>query len=218
MALKIAREGELVLFKAPSQRAYFLSAYGLSAFCFAYALYNSNEVFRDPNGPRPMWQQALFGGICVSMSVMGTLFFVRTNNMVRNITAFQTNGQTMVRFAVRRIIPFTKPYQLEVFPSQVTFARRLVVSPETVKRYESDSRKLGGPDAPQASLLKAPATAISVAIWRMFQSVRQIFTSEDFILLQLDGHKGTFRMDSNGYVSPDFLALGNPVQMSLPRQ
>ena len=80
---RVAHEGDVTLYQARSQRSYYISAYGLSAFCFAYAVYNSNAVFRDPVTVLPMWQQALFGGICVSMSVMGTLFFVRTGNMIR---------------------------------------------------------------------------------------------------------------------------------------
>jgi hypothetical protein len=42
--------------------------------------------------------------------------------------------------------------------------------------------------------------------------MRQIFTGEDFILMKVEGRKQTFRVDSNGFVSNDFMALGNPVQ------
>ncbi|KAJ5917813.1 hypothetical protein N7454_010188 [Penicillium verhagenii] len=212
LALKVAREGDVVLFRSPSHRTYVLSAYGLSAFCFAYALFNSNDVFRDAQIERPMWQKGLFGGICVTMSVMGTLFVVRTGHLVRNITAVKSNNQTYIRFAVRRMVPFTKPYQFEVLPSQVAISRRLVVSQDSRQRFEGDSKKLGSAQDSQKGFFQAPVQALSVGLWKMFMSMRQIFTGEDFILLSVEGYKQTFRVDSNGFVSNDFMALGNPVQ------
>ncbi|KAJ5475553.1 hypothetical protein N7539_007840 [Penicillium diatomitis] len=211
---RVAHEGDVTLFQAHSQRSYYISAYGLSAFCFAYAVYNSNAVFRDPVTVLPMWQQALFGGICVSMSVMGTLFFVRTGNMIRSIKAVHSQGQPRIRFQVRGLMPF-KTYEFEVAPSQVQISKKLVVSAESVARFESDSKKLlGGSNEPKPKFFQAPVARMSHGIWRVFLSVRQIFTSEDFILMKIDGHKGTFRMDSNGMVDRDFLLLGNPVRMT----
>lgn len=216
LALKVARQGDVVLFNARSQRSYVLSAYGLSAFCFAYAVYNSNAVFRDPLTVLPMWQQALFGGICVTMSVMGTLFFTRTSHMIRKITAIKSQGHTYIRFEVRRLMPFTKPYQFEVLPSQVSISKRLVVSEQAAKRFEGDSRKLGSEDG-APSFIKAPVQKLSRGLWSLFLSVRQVFTSEDFILMQIEGRKATFRLDSNGYVSRDLYALGNPIRFAVKK-
>lgn len=210
---RVAHEGDVTLFQAHSQRSYYFSAYGLSAFCFAYAVYNSNAVFRDPVTVLPMWQQALFGGICVSMSVMGTLFLVRTGNMIRSIKAVHSQGQPRVRFQVRGLLPF-KTYEFEVAPSQIHISKKLVVSAESLARFENDNRRLlGGSNEPKPSFFKAPVARLSQGLWRIFLSVRQIFTSEDFILIKIDGRKGTFRMDSNGAVDRDFLLLGNPVRM-----
>ncbi|KAJ5153367.1 uncharacterized protein N7482_009845 [Penicillium canariense] len=211
---RVAREGEVTLFQSRSQRSYYFSAYGLSAFCFAYAVYNSNAVFRDPVTVLPMWQQALFGGICVSMSVMGTIFLVRTGNMIQSIKAVHSQGQPRIRFQVRSMLPFKK-FHFEVAPSQVHISKKLVVSAESAARFESDARKLlGGSNEPMPSFVKAPVARISHGVWRIFLSVRQIFTSEDFILIKVDGQRGNFRMDSNGFVDRDFLLLGNPVKMS----
>ncbi|KAJ5769361.1 hypothetical protein N7520_003920 [Penicillium odoratum] len=212
LALKVAREGDVVLFRSPSHRTYIISAYGLSAFCFAYALFNSNDVFRDAKLERPMWQKGLFGGICVTMSVMGTLFLVRTGHLVRSITAVKANNQPHIRFAVRRMIPFTKPYHFEVLPSQVAISRRLVISPDSRQRFEGDSKKIGSAQDSKLGFFKAPVQTTSVGLWKMFMSMRQIFTGEDFILLKVEGRKQTFRVDSNGYVAGDFMALGNPVK------
>ena len=214
LALKVARQGDVVLFNAPSQRTYVLSAYGLSAFCFAYAVYNSNAVFRDPVTVLPMWQQALFGGICVTMSVMGTLFFTRTSHMIRNIKAVKSQGQTYIRFTVRRMMPFTKPYTIEVLPSEVSISKKLVVSEQAAKRFEGESRKLGPTQDNAPGFFQNPVQKLSRGLWRLFLSVRQVFTSEDFILMQIQGRKATFRLDSNGYVSSDLYALGNPVQFA----
>ena len=140
---KVIKAGQVLLFQAPSHRPYVLTAYGLSAFCFAYSIYNSNAVLVDPLIPLPMWQKTLFGGICIMMSVGGTLFIARTGSLVRNI------------------------------------------------RVKSMPR-------------------------RIFQSVRQLFTNEDFIIVQLAGHKTHFRLDSNGYISDDLLHFGRMVNVKMP--
>jgi hypothetical protein len=209
---KVLQAGEVLLFKAPSHRPYVLTAYGLSAFCFAYSIYNSNAVLRDPLIPIPMWQKSLFGGICIMMSFGGTLFIARTGALVRNIKAVNSNGRMRVRFTVRSIIPFKKPYHLEVAPGDLSFKRRISVSPETMQRYEEDSTRLGRGLETNAGVFGT----IKSMPRRVFQSVRQLFTNEDFIIVQLAGHKTHFRLDANGYISDDLLYFGRMVNVKLP--
>ncbi|KAJ5970980.1 uncharacterized protein N7479_000898 [Penicillium vulpinum] len=208
---KVFQVGQVLLFKAPSHRPYVLTAYGLSAFCFAYSIYNSNAVLRDPLIPLPMWQKSLFGGICIMMSVGGTLFISRTGGLVKNIKAINSDGRMRVLFTVRSMVPFKKPYQVEVAPGDLSFKRRISVSPETMKRYE-DSTQLGRGLETKPTFL---GTLKSMPR-RTFQSVRQLFTNEDFIIVQLAGHKSHFRLDSNGYISDDLLHFGRMVNVKMP--
>ncbi|RAL02937.1 uncharacterized protein BO80DRAFT_402734 [Aspergillus ibericus CBS 121593] len=218
---KVAKEGEIVLFRAPSQRGYVLGAYGIAAFCFAYSVYNSNAVFRDPLVPLPMWQQGLFGGICITMSVMGTVFLFKTTRLIKAVKALPINGHTHLRFTVRSMIPFRKPYEFDALPRQIAFSRRLVVSPdslpESLMDTLPDSAGNAGPQAAahgqpeKVSFFRHPLKRTSMAFWRLFRSVRQIFSQEDFILLEVEGQKGVLRMDSGGFVSRDFMLIGNPV-------
>ncbi|KAJ5555637.1 hypothetical protein N7535_008070 [Penicillium sp. DV-2018c] len=209
---KVLQVGEVLLFKAPSHRPYIITAYGLSAFCFAYAMYNSNAVLRDPLVPIPMWQKTLFGGICIMMSAGGTLFIARTGALVRNIKAVNKNGSMRVQFTVRSMMPFKKPYQVEVAPGDLSFKRRISVSPETMRRYEEDSAVVAG------GLETKPGVfgVIRTIPRRVFQSVRQLFTNEDFIIVQLAGHKTHFRLDANGFISDDLLHFGRMVDVKLP--
>ncbi|KAL2835115.1 hypothetical protein BDW59DRAFT_137138 [Aspergillus cavernicola] len=209
---KVAKEGELILFKAPSHRSYIFGAYGIAFFCFAYSVYNSNAVFRDPVVPFPMWQQGLAGGICVMMSVMGTVFLVKTGRLIKSVKAVSSKGQAYLHFTVRRVIPFQKPMEFDVLPRQIAFSRRLVISPEAIR----GGQPLVSPEPTSSktiSILKAPVKVVSKALWRVFRSIRQVFTQEDFILLEVEGQKGVYRMDSAGYVSEDFLVIGNPVSL-----
>ncbi|CAP86027.1 hypothetical protein E8E15_007602 [Penicillium rubens] len=208
---KVLQVGQVLLFQAPSHRPYILTAYGLSAFCFAYSIYNSNAVLRDPLVPLPMWQKSLFGGICIMMSVGGTLFISRTGSLVRNIRAINSNGRMRVLFTVRSMVPFKKPYQVEVAPGDLSFKRRISVSPETMQRYE-ESTKLGRGLDNEPSVFRTLRSMPR----RVFQSMRQLFTNEDFIIVQLAGHKTHFRLDSNGYISDDLLHFGRMVNVKMP--
>ncbi|KAL4918791.1 hypothetical protein BDW62DRAFT_180374 [Aspergillus aurantiobrunneus] len=209
---KVAREGELILFKAPSQRSYVFGAYGIALFCFAYSVYNSNAAFRDPIVKLPMWQQGLTGGICVIMSAMGTIFFVKTGRLIEGIKAVKSNGRAYLRFTVRHLIPFRKPLQFDVLPRQIAFSRRLVVSPDAHRPERLQAQA----SLEATSFWKAPTKKLNMLLFRIFRSIRQIFTQEDFILMEVEGKKGVFRMDSAGYVSEDFLIIGNPLSVKRP--
>ncbi|KAL4939461.1 hypothetical protein BDV06DRAFT_36666 [Aspergillus oleicola] len=210
---RVLKEGEVILFKAPSHRSYVLGAYGIAFFCFAYSVYNSNAVFRDPLVPLPRWQQALTGGICIVMSVMGTVFLVKTSRLIRSIKAINTDNKALLRFTVRSMMPFRKPYEFDVLPRQIAFSRRLVVSPDAHRPERMQARAASS----VTSFWKAPGKQMSMIMYRVFRSIRQIFTQEDLILLEVEGQKGVFRMDSAGYVSEDFLVVGNPVDVKRPR-
>ncbi|OJJ48566.1 hypothetical protein ASPZODRAFT_61916 [Penicilliopsis zonata CBS 506.65] len=207
---KVAKEGSVVLYRAPSHRSYILGAYGIAAFSFAYSIYNSNIVFRDPIMPLPTWQKTLFGGICIVMSVMGTVFLFKTGRLIKTVTAVYSNGQTQLNFSVRRIIPFMKPWEFTVMPRQLVISRRLVVHPDALRQTGTSTR----PE--DVTFFKAPLKKVSMALWKVFRSVRQIFTQEDFVMLEMQGLKGAFRMDSKGYLSEDFLAIGDPLSVKLP--
>ncbi|KAL1999658.1 hypothetical protein VTN02DRAFT_4207 [Thermoascus thermophilus] len=212
---KVAKQGSVVLFKAPSHRGYIVGAYTIAGFCFAYSVYNSSIAFQDPKMPLPVWQQALFGGVCVLMSIMGTVFISRTSKLIRSVTAVHSNGRTVLRFTVRRMVPFRKPFEFEVVPHQIAFSRRLVVSPEALKRRQGAQAQqtADGQAVSEQSFLKAPIKKLNYGVWKIFLSVRRLFTQEDFILLEAEGQKGTFRLDSNGFMSEDFLVVGNPVRV-----
>jgi len=209
---KVAKHGNVVLFKAPSQRSYILGAYGIAGFCFAYSVYNSSITFNDPKVPLPLWQQLLFGGVCVIMSIMGTVFLFKTSRLIKAVTAVHSNGRTVLRFTVRHMVPFRKPFEFDVLPHQIAFARRLVVSPEALKRQQG-LQTAEQQAVSEKSFLRAPLKKLNYAIWLVFLSVRRLFTQEDFILLEIQGQKGAFRMDSNGFVSEDFFVVGNPVRV-----
>jgi hypothetical protein len=163
-----------------------------------------------------MWQKSLFGGICIVMSVMGTLFISRTGFLVRNIKAVNSDGRMRVHFTVRSMMPFKKPYLVDVAPGDISFKRKMTVSPETIKRYQKDNKRLGRGLQSPPTFMKSPISALSFLLWRTFQSMRQVFTNEDFIIVQVAGRKTQFRLDSNGYVSNDLLHFGRMVNMKMP--
>ncbi|KAL1859259.1 hypothetical protein Plec18170_002375 [Paecilomyces lecythidis] len=209
---KVAKEGEVVLYKAPSQRTYILGAYGMAAFCFSYAVYNSNITFRDPKFPLPVWQQSLFGGVCVIMSIMGTVFLFKTNRLIRTITAVHSNGKTVVRFSVRNFIPFRKPVEFDAVPRQIVFSRRVVVSPDAMGP-DAAERSSRNDAVSKVSFFRAPFKKISFTLWKAFCSVRRLFTQEGFVVVEVDGRKGDLRMDLEGFVSNDLFLVGNPVHV-----
>ncbi|RMJ24347.1 hypothetical protein PHISP_04785 [Aspergillus sp. HF37] len=206
---KVAKEGNVLLFQAPSHTGYRFGAYCLSGFCFAYAAYNSNAIFRNSSSPLPRWMQACVGTVSILMGVMGTVILLRTARLVKTINAFWSNGQTHVRFTVRSMIPSRKVV-IDVEPRQIAVARRLVVSPESMTAVQSAEMEHTS-QASKPSFFRNPAKGISIAFWHLFRTIRQLFTEEDFINLKLQGHSGDFRMDSNGFVSQHFLSIGSLV-------
>ncbi|KUL88270.1 hypothetical protein ZTR_05011 [Talaromyces verruculosus] len=196
---KVAQKGEVVLFKSSSQRSYITGAYGIAAFAFGYAVINSSLDYQDTRANLAYWQKSLNIGVCIVMSVMGTVFISRTSRLVRDITAVDIKGKTFLRVRVRSMTPFRRPYTVTVAPNQMLFHERLVA----------------GSPMPQAQDLKIsffrnPLKAINFSLFKTFISIRRIFTQEDFIMMEMQGQKGAYRVGIDGYVSDDLLALASP--------
>jgi hypothetical protein len=212
---KVVKQGSITLFKAPPHASYKIGAYGIAAFCFVYSAYHCYITFLGPKSQLPMWQKMLFGGISVAMSVLGAVFVLKTSRLVKTLTAVNSHGRTYLRFAVRSMIPFRKPWEFEVSPGQVTFTRQAVVSPDglaSLNRQRTHNQNLMS----EISFFKAPLKKLNFGFWRIFRSVRQLFTEEGIVLLEVEGQKGSFRMDLHGFVSEDLRLLGNPFRVKYP--
>lgn len=204
---KVAQKGEVVLFKSSSQRSYITGAYGIAAFAFGYAVINSSLDYQDTRANLAYWQKSLNIGVCIVMSVMGTVFISRTSRLVRDITAVDIKGKTFLRVRVRSMTPFRRPYTVTVTPNQMLFHQRLVA----------------GSPMPQAQDLKIsffrnPLKAINFSLFKTFISIRRIFTQEDFIMMEMQGQKGAYRVGIDGYVSHDLLALASPTGQHIGQQ
>lgn len=136
LAARVAKEGEVILSQAPSQRVYLMISYSLTATCFACAGIYSPLLLGNTPDPLATWIKVLYGGVCVTMSALGTKFLLPTGRLIQKTTAVMANNGTHVRFAVRRMVPFLKPRQLEALPQQITIERKLVISPESFERLQ----------------------------------------------------------------------------------
>lgn len=202
---KVVQAGRVLLFEAPSHSAYILGAYGVSAFCFAYAAINSSMNIGQNH---PTWLKGAYISMCVVMSTLGTVFFARTGKLVKTITAVSSADGVKLLVDVRSMIPFRKPYTIQSTPRQLIFARKLAVDP---RRTTPDGQLRPTPKM-QVSFFKQPLKAMNYHLFEIFLSFRRIFSQEDMILVELDGHSGSYRMDSNGYISNDIFALGTPMK------
>jgi len=212
---KVVNHGDIALFRAPSHTSYKIGAYGIAAFCFVYSAYHCYITFIGPKSQLPIWQKTLFGGISVAMSVMGAVFILKTSRLVKTLTAVNSHGRAYLRFTVRSMIPFRKPWEFEVSPDQVTFTRQAVVSADglaSLNRQWTHNRKVMS----EISFFRTPLKKLNFGFWRIFRSVRQLFTEEGIVLLEVGGQKGSFRMDLHGFASEDLRLLGNPFHVKYP--
>lgn len=206
--------GSVVLFKAPSHKGYIFSAYSVAAFCYAYAGFNFYTTSIDPLVAPKVWQQALFGGICIVMAGMGTVFFLRASKLVASVTAIRSQGETRLDLKVRRMVPFLKPLEYSIHPSQLSCSRQIVVPPKNPNRTATDTQQeIESQQAvAQTSFLRSPFKKISFSMWKVFINARRLFSQEHFVHLKIDGQRGTFRMDTTGDVSEGFFLLNNLVR------
>lgn len=192
---------EVLLYKASSQRSYIASVYGIAAFAFGYAVINSSLDYQDKQRAKlANWQKSLNIGICVVMSVMGTVYLSRGSRLVRDICAVDIQGQTLLKVRVRSSVPFRKPYTLTIAPNQILFHERLV---------GGSARSPLAQDV-TISFWKNPLKAFNFGLFKLFISMRRVFTQEDFIMMEMQGQKGAFRVGIDGFVSNDLLAITSP--------
>lgn len=206
--------GSVVLFKAPSHKGYILGAYSVAAFCYAYAGFNFYTTSVDPRVTVGKLEMGLFGGMCIVMAAMGTVFLLRGSNLVSSVIATQSKGKPRLDIKVRRMVPFLKPRKYSIQPSQLSCSRQVVVPPTNPNQIaETTQKKMERQKAgSQMSLFKTPIKKISYSLWRVFMNSRRLFSQEHFVHLKIDGRRGTFRMDTTGEVSEGFFLLNNLVR------
>ena len=204
---KVARHGSVLLFKSPSHRAYYFSAYTLAATAFAASVYTSYSTFQNPMIPLQTWHKLANGTAAVLMSTMGALVIIRTFGFVRSVTAIKSNGVTVIRFTVDRMIPLMKPRVFDSVPRQIVFSRRLVLVPN-----KPDLTPKKEPLA-FTTFFTIRVKKVSSFLWRLFRATRQVFTNEDCLMIDVEGQGNSFKMDINGYLSNDLLRIGQPVDL-----
>ena len=205
---KVATKGDILLFKAPSHRVYLLSAYTLAGACFAASMHLSYTTFRDPLVPLATWMKFAVGAGSVALSFIGARVIMKTFHLVKTIKAVRSNGTVCIRFSVRKPFPFMKPLEFDVSPRQIAFSRRLVAvvpSPGATPKKEQP--------ATYKSLLSAPSKKISLFFWRFYRAMRQVFTDEDYLMVDVEGEGNAFKLDIQGLVSEDFLRVSRPMDI-----
>lgn len=206
-------EGPVVLFKAPSHTSYIFGAYSVAAFCYAYAGINYYAIAIDPRLSVGGIEQILFGGICMVMAAMGTVFLLRGSRLISSVVATKSEGTTRLDFKVRRLVPFLKQREFSIHPSKLSCTRQVVVAPRNASQRAMDQQKKAESDAlAQTSFFKAPIKRSSYAMWKVFISARRLFSQEHFVHLKVEGQRGTLRMDTSGDVSNGFFLLNNIVK------
>ncbi|KAK2758798.1 hypothetical protein FQN54_003490 [Arachnomyces sp. PD_36] len=208
-----ANGGNVVLFKAPPHGSYMFGAYSVAAFCYAYAGINYYATAVDPRLEVGNMEKMLFGGICIVMAAMGTVFLLRASRLISSVVAVQTKGTTRLDIKVRRLVPFLKEREFSIHPSQLSCTRQVVVAPKSPSERAVDELKKAESDAlAQTSFFKAPIKRSSYAMWKVFISARRLFSQEHFVHLKVEGKRGTLRMDTTGDVSNGFFLLNNIVK------
>lgn len=206
--------GPVVLFQAPPHKGYIFGAYAVAVFCYAYAGFNFYTVSIDPRVSVGMLEKGLFGGICVVMGAMGTVFLLRGSNLLSSVIARQSKGKTQLDLTVRRMVPFLKPRKFSIEPAQLSCSRQIVVPPKSPNQIAEEAQQ--ATESQKAinhmSFVRTPIKRISYSLWKLFINSRRLFSQEHFVHLKIDGRKGTFRMDTTGEVSKGFLLLNNLVR------
>lgn len=206
---RVAKDKQVLLYKAPPLRTYVLSAYAIAAASIAQAVYTSEITFRDPIIPLQTWHKLTYGAVCIVMSAVGTVFLVKTFNMIKFVQAFDYHGRTLIRFGINRWCPFLRPRTVDVVPAQITYSRRLVTE-NTQNPVRSTLETPRREPLTVKTFFTAPVKGVSRMLWRVFYSVKRTFTSEDFILVNIDGQNGVFKMDTQGPLSEDFFYVSRP--------
>ena len=202
---KVVKHKRIPLYEAPSHRTYLFSAYSLATVAFACSVYNSYTTFHDPILPLQTWHKVAFGAAAVMMSVLGTAAVGRTFRFVKSITAVESNGGMRIRFVIRSPLPFMDPYKFEVLPRQVVFSRRLVAGADHPGRPDIEVKK---EPLTVKTVLTMPLKKVNSFMHGLFRAMRQIFTGEDQLKVEVEGQGNPFKIDMKGYLSSDLFRIG----------
>lgn len=101
------------------------------------------------------------------------------------------------------MLPFRllRPRTLEVPPTDITLSSRIYIDlSQTHAMHAAEMREYQEKmrDIERTHLMTSPFRKMSYLTWRMFGSLRRVWTREGFVYLQVKGRNGTWKIDRDG--------------------
>ncbi|KAI0486655.1 hypothetical protein F4859DRAFT_510442 [Xylaria cf. heliscus] len=202
-----------ILYEAAPNRAFLISSYTASLFCFTSAGINSwFNVFNLPPGISS-WVPVGFGVVSFLFAALGTTFSMRPSSVIRSIqllpkTASQAPGPgpqpVLLEIAVRRISLIPLPLKrIRVEPDKVVLLNRYQHRPVFLSKEEMAAKKLEDAKRRKAEreyeldhLMTAPFRDAGRASSTLLDNIRRGLTNEGFMPVFINGVR--YKLDIEG--------------------
>lgn len=217
------RGAPTTLYEAPSHAWMKFGSWSTSLFCYCYGGYTLSFYLAPPPG-LAWWVGPSYSVIAIAFALVGTMFLLRTNGIVRTIRALPEAGSHVtprvnMEVTVKSTLPFARPKVLVVPCTDVALKSRIVADPEFMtplekvqKKKEEAREKEARRKYEMAHLFSAPFRHAWKGSKSAVRGMRQLFTGNGFGSLKVGGEN--YRLDvTNAWMLDEGRALDRLVKV-----
>ncbi|KAI9755374.1 MAG: hypothetical protein M4579_004303 [Chaenotheca gracillima] len=212
------RSSPTLLYQAPPYRAFILGSYAFSFFCFSYAGWNFYQHYLFPPPGLATWVPIAFGVVCIFMTGFGTWLLLGPSRIIRSISAIPLRSPSAHSLTTPRGAPLN--LEIELFPvlPGISPRRRIIIPPSSFNLSSRLYQPYADPEAAlryitpreaalareaeikydREHIMTVPFRHLSQALFKVFVSLRRVWTREGFTRVFVQGRKGVWKLDAGG--------------------
>lgn len=217
------RGAPTTLYEAPSHAWMKFGSWSTSLFCFSYGTYTLSFYLNPPPG-LAWWVGPSYSVIAIAFALVGTMFLLRANGIVKTIRALPEAGSQVtprvnMEVTVKSMLPFMRPKVIVAPCTKVALKSRIVAAPEFLTPLEKVEKKKEEARAKEAKrkyemahLFSAPFRHAWTGAKSAMRGMRQLFTGNGFGSLKVSGT--SYRLDvTNAWMLDEGRALDRLVKV-----
>ncbi|KAL8943140.1 MAG: hypothetical protein Q9216_001270 [Gyalolechia sp. 2 TL-2023] len=191
-----------LLYQGGSNKIYMTGCYSVGLLILGWSVYSAGQIYSHPPPIFNRFLKIMFYGVCVLSVFMGSTFLVRPYRIIHTIQALPAsiNGARTLHLQIEsaRFLPGIRPRTVSVPATDISLSEQLQAEkhggvPLPILEYRTKEaarlRKLR-----EGNLMTLPIRQLWFQLWRGYQALKRIYTSNPFIYLRAKRYQGSWKL------------------------
>ncbi|KAL9601130.1 MAG: hypothetical protein Q9219_002729 [cf. Caloplaca sp. 3 TL-2023] len=217
------RSEPILLYQGASNTIYMLGCYSLGLLISGWSIHSSRQIHNHPPPYFNRFLRIMLYGVCALAAGMGALFIIRPYRIVQTIQALPVTSRGVrtlhLQIESARVLPGIRPSTVSVPASDITISHQLHadkyngIPAEVLEQRRKEAEKFR--KLREGNFMTLPIRQLGFHVWKGFQALKKIFSSNPFIYIRAKGYQGSWKLGSEaGWALDEGRAIDRIVKTS----